>query len=107
MAVVSKEEMLQIVRDLIGDRTDDDAIRIMENAKDTIEEFARMDGGDWKEKYEQNDAEWRRRYMERFNSSDEPKNDEREVETVDESERTETIEGDDEKVEETLDDILS
>ena len=57
--------MLQATRDAItkflGDRTDDEAIALLE----TIDNEG-VDEENWKQKYENNDAEWRKKYTERF-----------------------------------------
>lgn len=46
----------------IGDRTDDEAISILE----TINDDGIEDGEDWHQKYVDNDKEWRERYTARF-----------------------------------------
>ena len=57
--------MLQATRDAItnflGDRTDDEAIALLE----TIDNEG-VDEENWKQKYKENDAEWRKKYTERF-----------------------------------------
>lgn len=45
----------------IGDRTDDEAITILETINDDG-----IDAEDWHQKYIDNDKEWRERYTERF-----------------------------------------
>lgn len=46
----------------VGDRTDDEAISILE----TINDDGIDDGEDWHQKYVDNDKEWRERYTARF-----------------------------------------
>ena len=73
MAVKSRDEILEAVRNRIGDQTDDDSIAFLEDITDTLtdlEEKAKGDGTDWKAKYKENDEEWRKRYTERFYSSE-------------------------------------
>lgn len=57
--------MLQETRDAItkflGDRTDDDAIALLE-----VIDNEGVDEENWKQKFEDNDAEWRKKYTERF-----------------------------------------
>lgn len=57
--------MLQATRDAItkflGDRTDDETIALLE----TIDNEG-VDEENWKQKYEENDAEWRKKYTDRF-----------------------------------------
>lgn len=63
--------MLQATRDAItnflGDRTDDEAIALLEAVDNEG-----IDEENWKEKYEQCDADWRKKYTERFKSSPTP-----------------------------------
>ena len=69
MAVRSKDELLAAISEFIGDNSSDDALRILEDATDTMSDYDTRiaDSGDWKRKFEENDAEWRKRYRERFN----------------------------------------
>lgn len=84
--------MLQTTRDAItkflGDRTDDEAIALLE----TIDNEG-VDEENWKQKYEDNDVEWRKKYTERFKEgkpipepTPEPKED-----PIDEEERQESL----------------
>lgn len=69
MSVLSREEILSRVQTIIGENTDDDSLAFVEDITDTLTDMEnRANGGgeDWKTKYEQNDAEWRRKYKERF-----------------------------------------
>lgn len=77
MAVKTIEEILEAVRARVGEQTDDETISFLEDISDTfidLETKANGDGEDWKTKYEENDAKWRKKYTERFYSSD-PNND--------------------------------
>lgn len=60
--------MLQVTRDAItnflGDRTDDEAIALLE----AIDNEG-IDEENWRERYEQCDAEWRKKYTARFKSN--------------------------------------
>lgn len=58
----TREELLEDVRRVLGDRTDDDALAVIENISDTLENG----GEDWQRRYEDNDREWRERYRARF-----------------------------------------
>lgn len=94
--LVNKKEvdsMLQTTRDAItkflGDRTDDEAIALLE----TIDNEG-VDEENWRQRYEDNDAEWRKKYTERFKEgkapvppTPEPKQDE----PIDEEERLESL----------------
>lgn len=70
MAVVKKEEYMEALKSKIGDSTDDADLRLLEDFADTYDDmFRQLNSGDntnWKEKYEQNDREWREKYRARF-----------------------------------------
>ena len=74
MAVKTREEILESFKARLGENPDDDSISFLEDVTDTLDDFekrANGDGTDWKIKYEENDASWRKKYTERF-FSDEP-----------------------------------
>ena len=62
MAKLSRDELVTQLSAFIGDNNSDEAISLMENVSDSFE----SDGEDWKSKYDELDASWRKRYMERF-----------------------------------------
>lgn len=68
MSVISKEEIMEKINNLLGENTDDESISFLEDISDSLNEYETKinENGDWKTKYEQNDAEWRKRYRERF-----------------------------------------
>lgn len=69
MAVRTREEILQSVRERFGDDTSDDSLALVEDITDTItdlENKANNDNTNWKKKYEDNDAAWRKKYRDRF-----------------------------------------
>ena len=73
MAVKTREELLSSIKARIGEQTDDETISFIEDISDTLTDFetrANGDGEDWKTKYEENDSAWRKRYTERFFSSE-------------------------------------
>ena len=65
-------KMKQVTKDallaFIGDRTDDEAISILE----TINDDGIESGEDWHQKYIDNDKEWRERYTARFKEGGTP-----------------------------------
>lgn len=65
-----KEATKNRLTELIGDRTDDEAIEMLE----LINDDGIDDDVDWKTKYEENDAEWRQRYTKRFSEGKPPLN---------------------------------
>lgn len=69
MAVKTREEILESFKARLGEKTDDESISFLEDFTDTLDDFekrAKGDGTDWKSKYEENDANWRKKYTERF-----------------------------------------
>jgi len=68
MAIKTKAELLELVKERIGDDTSDEALAIIEDVTDTLDDYETRiaDSGDWKARYEQNDADWRKKYKERF-----------------------------------------
>ena len=64
MAVRTRDELITAVNTIIGETPDDNGLSLLEDISDT---FASYDDTEyWKTKYEENDAEWRKRYKERF-----------------------------------------
>lgn len=74
--IKSKEEILTLLKDRIGEDTSDEAIGFIEDVTDTFNDLEEKGKGqeNWKEKYEENDKAWRQKYRDRFYSSvpDEP-----------------------------------
>lgn len=68
MAVKDRDYILSAVKKMIGDNTSDEAIALMEDINDTITDYETkvVDKTDWKAKYDEVDASWRRKYIERF-----------------------------------------
>jgi hypothetical protein len=69
MAIRTREELLNAVRERIGDDTSDEALAFIEDVQDTINNYennTNNDGTDWKKKYEDNDKDWRTKYRDRF-----------------------------------------
>ena len=63
--VRTKEELLQSIRNKLGDSTDDESLSIIEDVSDTMDSF-NSDGKDWKAEAEKIDNEWRQKYHDRF-----------------------------------------
>lgn len=70
MAVRTKDELLEIIRERIGDDSSDETISFLEDITDTLSDYeekaTNSDTEDWKTKYEENDKMWREKYRERF-----------------------------------------
>lgn len=64
MAVRTRDELITAVNSIIGETPDDNGLSLLEDISDTFASYD--DTEDWKTKYEENDAEWRKRYKERF-----------------------------------------
>lgn len=62
MSIRSAEELMSAVEKLNLEQTDEN-IRFIEDLADTLHENA---GAEWKAKFEENDANWRKRYTDRF-----------------------------------------
>ena len=71
--VKTKDEIMEEIRAYIGDRSDDQTIALIENISDTIDDYAAH--GDYDEKLMAVEAEWRRKYIDRFMTGGEKKND--------------------------------
>lgn len=66
MAVKTKDELLASINSIEG-ISEDASISLIEDITDTMDSFS--DQTDWKAKYEENDASWKKKYKERFFSS--------------------------------------
>lgn len=78
MAKRTREELLEAVRAVIGDSTEDAALALLEDISDSWDNS----GDEWKTKYEELDRAWRKKYVDRFFG----KEDGEAVEVVDEVE---------------------
>lgn len=84
--VKTKDEIMEEIRAYIGDRSDDETISLVENISDTIDDYAAH--GDYDAKLLEVEAEWRRRYIDRFMNGSENKSG---VVTSESEEKTEEI----------------
>lgn len=68
MGVKTRDEIVEAVRERIGEDTSDEAISLLEDVTDTFTDYETRvaDKTDWKSKYNELDASWRKKYMERF-----------------------------------------
>lgn len=67
MSVLTKNELMEKVKNFLGDDTSDEALEIIEDISDTVEAG---NSEDWKQKYEENDKKWREKYRDRFFNGD-------------------------------------
>lgn len=89
MAVKTREEIMEAIRKRIGEDTSDEAISLLEDVTDTFADYETKvaDKTDWKAKYDEMDANWRKKYMDRFSGkTGEEVKDEQEEQIKDDSE---------------------
>lgn len=72
MAVKTMEEILESLRGRFGEEPTDDDIAMLEDITDTFTDFEEKtnDATNWKNKYEENDKAWKKKYSDRFFSKD-------------------------------------
>lgn len=72
MAVRTREEILESIRNIVGDSTDDNTLQVLEDVTDTFTDFENKTASqtDWEAKYKENDEGWRKKYAERFYTGD-------------------------------------
>ena len=63
MAVVERDVLIQRIASVLSDPESDESLSLIEDVTDTLDAGS---SDDWKTKYEENDAAWRKRYKERF-----------------------------------------
>lgn len=68
MAIRNSEEILNLIRERVGEDTSDETLSLIEDITDTLNDYETRtkDVTDWKNRYEENDREWRQRYRDRF-----------------------------------------
>ena len=69
MAIKNLSEIIESARNIIGENTSDEALSFMEDLSDTMTDFDNKtkDATNWQERYQENDAKWRKKYADRFN----------------------------------------
>lgn len=66
MAIVNKDNLLERVKNIIGDNLSDDNVSFMEDISDTLTDLESKNNTDWEQKYNDLNASWRKRYVDRF-----------------------------------------
>ena len=68
MAIRTREEILDSIRNIVGDSTDDNILQVLEDVTDTFTDFENKTANqtDWEARYNENDNAWRKKYAERF-----------------------------------------
>lgn len=72
MSVKTREEILESLRGRFSEEPTDNDIALLEDITDTLTDFEEKtsDATNWKNKYEENDKAWRKKYSDRFFSKD-------------------------------------
>lgn len=72
MAVKTRKEILESLKGRFGEEPTDDDISLLEDITDTFTDFEEKtsDATNWKNKYEENDKAWKKKYSDRFFSKD-------------------------------------
>lgn len=92
MAVLSREDLMKRLNEALGEDAD---VSIMEDVADTYDAVAdHSDADEWERRYNENEAAWRKRYRDRFesgtpdpgamNPTEDPQEEEIKVKTFDE-----------------------
>lgn len=69
MAIKTPEELRTALSGVLGDTPSDAGLTLMEDFSDTLASLTGSGSAhDWEQKYKDNDAAWRKRYIERFNA---------------------------------------
>ena len=78
MSVLNSDQLLAKIKERIGEDSSDEALSFIEDVTDTLINYENItkDSTDWKAKYEENDANWRNKYKERFFSGKKDDDDE-------------------------------
>lgn len=68
MSIRTREEILNSIRDRIGDDANDENLALIEDITDTFTDLESKASNNinWEQKYNENDAEWRKKYRDRF-----------------------------------------
>ena len=83
--VKTKDEIMEAIRAYICDSSDDQTIALVENISDTIDDYAAH--GDYDKKLMEVEAEWRRKYIDRFMSGGSENKNDVEVEKTEDEEK--------------------
>ena len=77
MAVKTKTDILNSLKEIIGDSTEDNALSLIEDVTDTFDDFEKktQDNTNWEQKYKENDEAWKKKYKDRFFSSNDDNDD--------------------------------
>lgn len=77
MPIMDRAAFAAKIQEWVGDRTDDETLEAVESVMNTYDELSTGEDS-WKEKYEENDKAWRKKYRDAFFSGA-PEEEEREA----------------------------
>ena len=68
MAIKTQEELLNEVREFLGENSDESALNFLEDVTDTLADLhtRASENINWEQKYNDLDASWKQRYRDRF-----------------------------------------
>ena len=89
MSVLNRDEFMNRVNAFVGEDTSDEALSFIGDMSDTFDELNKG-SSEWKTKYDNLDADWRKRYKERFLSGS-PEGDDKNDEKVKDDDRALSI----------------
>ena len=94
MAIKTKQQILDTIKEHFPDDTSDSILSLIEDVTDTITDYENKtkDSTDWKKKYDENDKMWRDKYKSRFFSA---KDDDEDGEDVEDDETPKALTYDD------------
>ena len=86
----TKDELLTIINERFSGDETDEVISFIEDVTDTLDDLTAKaaDSTNWQERYNQLDADWRKRYKERFFTGEDQPEDEEEFEEDEKEEKT-------------------
>lgn len=72
MPELNREDFLASVQSVVGENSDDASLEFIANMQDTFDALTTRanDTTNWQQKFEENDAAWRKKYRDRFFSPD-------------------------------------
>lgn len=88
MPVKTKEELLNSFNAIVGENTDDATLELLADITDTINDYETRYSVDWEQKYNENDAMWRKKYKDRFFGNADEDSDEEFAKPVDPRKKT-------------------
>lgn len=68
MSILSRDDFITTIRGFVGETPDDAGMDVLKNMTETFDSMAGDTHTDWKQKYEDNDKEWRKKYADAFNA---------------------------------------